>query len=79
MTGLLLYGYVAGWIVTSVLVAVFAWRLRDETAPPPHPRLLALLAGAAWPVLIVAIAEAGAVAITAEVLHDDQQPLPVDA
>ena len=79
MTGFLLYGYLAGWIVTSVLVALFAWRLREENAPPPHPQLLSILAGAAWPVLIVAIAQAGAVALTAEVLHDDEQPLPVDA
>lgn len=79
MTGSLLYGYIAGWIVTSALVSVFAWPLRDETAPPPHPRLLSFLAGAAWPVLIMAIAEAGAVALTAALLHDDEQPLPVDA
>ncbi|MCW2551807.1 MAG: hypothetical protein JWR13_27 [Mycobacterium sp.] len=79
MTGVLLYGYLGGWILTSIVVAVAAWRLQDQRGPAAHPRLMSIVAGAAWPVLVVALAEAGAVALTAEVLHEKQHLLTVDA
>jgi cytochrome c biogenesis protein CcdA len=67
----LLYGYSSGWVLTSILLALLAWRLQDKDAPAAHPALLSFVAGAAWPLLVVALAEAGAVALTAEVLHDE--------
>jgi hypothetical protein len=79
VTGVLLYGYLGGWILTSIVVAGVAWRLQDQRGPAAHPRLMSIVAGAAWPVLVVALAEAGAVALTAEVLHEKQHLLTVDA
>jgi biotin transporter BioY len=79
MTGVLLYGYLGGWIVTSIVVGLVVWRLRDGRAPAPHPALMSIVAGAAWPVFVVAIAEVGAVALTAEVLHEDEHRITVDA
>lgn len=79
MTDVLLYGYLGGWILTSVVVALLALHLQDEQSPAPHPRLMCLIAGAAWPVLVVAIAEIGAVALTAEVLQEDRRLLTIDA
>lgn len=71
MTGVLVSGYLVGWAVTSILAFVLAWRLQDAASPAAHPVLLSVVAGAAWPVLIVAIAQAGAVALTTEILHED--------
>lgn len=79
MTGALLYGYFGGWVLTSVVVALAAWRLQDKFAPAAHPRLLSIVAGAAWPVLIVALAQAGAVALTTEVMREDQPLLSAAA
>jgi biotin transporter BioY len=65
----LLYGYLVGWVLTSALVALLAWRLQDDGSPAAHPTLLSLLAGAAWPLVLAALAEAGAVALAAEVMR----------
>jgi hypothetical protein len=40
---------------------------------------MSILAGAVWPVLIVAIVEVGAVALTAEALHEDEFLATVNA
>ena len=79
MIAVLLYCYVGGWIVTTIVVAMVASRLQDQHAPAPHPVLMSIVAGAAWPVLVVALAEAGAFALTTEVLHEEQHLLTVDA
>jgi len=79
VTGVLLFGYLGGWLVTSIAVAIGAHRLQDELAPPTHPGLMSILAGAVWPVLIVAIVEVGAVALTAEVRHEDELLLTANA
>ncbi|MDT5150826.1 MAG: hypothetical protein QOI01_2559 [Mycobacterium sp.] len=71
MSSALLYGDSSGWVLTSILLALLAWRLLDKDAPTAHPALSSFVAGAAWPLLVVALAEAGAVALTAEVLHDE--------
>lgn len=69
---MLLYGYLGGWAVTSLLVVILAWRLQDESAPAPHPILLSIIAAAAWPLLVIALVQAGAVALTTEIMHDDE-------
>jgi hypothetical protein len=79
VTVVLLFGYLGGWVVTSILALVVASRVQDEQYPAPHPILMSIVAGAAWPVLVVALAEAGAVAVTTEVLHEERQLLTVDA
>jgi hypothetical protein len=71
----LLYAYLGGWVVTSVLAVGISQRLRSATDPAPHPRVLSLVAGAAWPVLVLALAQAGAVAVATEMLHRDERVL----
>lgn len=75
MTGVLIYGYLGGWIIASIGVALAAWRLQDKRQPATHPLRLSVLAGAMWPLLIVALVEAGVVALTQEVMHEDEEPL----
>ena len=50
MTGLLLYGYLGGWMLTSS-VAVF------NAARAGRSRGLSIVAGALWPVFAVAVAQ----------------------
>ena len=71
MTGVLLCGYLVGWAVTSLLAVILASRLQHASSPAAHPVLLSAVAGAAWPLLIVALAQAGAVALTTEIMHED--------
>lgn len=79
MTGVLLFGYLGGWVLTSIAVAIGGRRLQHELAPPTHPCLMSILAGAVWPVLMVAIVEVGAVAFTTEALHEDELLSTVNA
>jgi hypothetical protein len=79
VTGVLLFGYLSGWVLTSIAVAIGGRRLRHDQAPPTHPGWMSILAGAVWPVLVVAIVEVGAVALTTETLHDDELLLTANA
>jgi hypothetical protein len=76
----LLYGYLAGWGLTTIGMALAVRRLR----PVPHPIPLAIAAGAAWPVLLLGAAQLVVVALAAEAVRRLRpeavdQPLPVDA
>ena len=79
MTDALLYLYIGGWILTSIGVALAASRLQDEREPASHPRLLSVVAGAVWPVLVIALAETAFVAITQETIHEDEPLLSLAA
>lgn len=79
MTGVLLCGYLGGWVLTTIAVVIGARRLQDELAPPTHPGFMSILAGAVWPLLVVAIVEVGAVALTTEALQEDELLLAVNA
>ena len=79
MVGALGYGYLIGWIVTSVVAARLSGRLRDEREPAQHGWLMSVAAGAAWPILVLAVAQAAIVALGTEVLHDREHPLTVNA
>ena len=79
MAEALLYVYLGGWVVTAIGVAFVARRLQDQREPASHPSLLSIVAGAAWPVLVIALAETGFVALTQEVLHEDEPVLSIVA
>jgi hypothetical protein len=75
----LLYGYLAGWCLTTIGMALIVRRLR----PVPHPIALAIAAGAAWPVLLLGAAQLAVVALAAEAVRRRrhkavEQPLPVE-
>lgn len=63
----LLYGYLAGWIVTSIAAALASRKLHRPTRPGSH--LIAAAAGAAWPVLLLGAAQTAVVALVAEVVR----------
>lgn len=50
MTGVLLYGYLGGWMLTSSVAVLNAARARRSLA-------LSIVAGALWPVFAVAVAQ----------------------
>jgi hypothetical protein len=71
----LLYGYLAGWVLTTLGLAFSADRIQDPHSPQRHPLQLALAAGAAWPVLLLGVAEYATVATAAAVVHDQDRAL----
>jgi uncharacterized membrane protein YhaH (DUF805 family) len=79
MIGALLYTYLGGWIITAMGVAITARRLQDEREPAAHPTLLSVVAGVAWPVLVVALAEAAFFAVTTRMMHTEEPALSVVA
>lgn len=55
------YGAIAA--IVSVAALVFSDWAREPGAPAPsHPRLLALVAGLAWPVVVVGLVQWGLIA-----------------
>lgn len=74
----LLYVYLAGWVVTAVVLALTVRRLQDSRQPSPHPLLTSVAAGAAWPILAIGAAEMATVAIATDVLHEDEPGLLVE-
>lgn len=56
-----LYGAIA--VIVSVAALVFSEWAREPGVPAPsHPRLLALVAGLAWPVVVVGLVQWGLIA-----------------
>ena len=58
MTGVLLYGYLGGWMLTSSVAVFNAARARRS-------RGLSIVAGALWPVFAVAVAQYVAIELIA--------------
>jgi hypothetical protein len=65
----LLYGYLTGWVLTSIGLAVTAHRLQHPARPQPHPIALSIAAGAVWPVLILGAAQMAVVALATEAIR----------
>jgi hypothetical protein len=79
VTTVLLCSYLGGWVLASILVSVMTLQLQDDQSPAPHRRWMSVAAGAVWPVLLLAIAEVGAVALATEAFQQDEQLLTIDA
>jgi hypothetical protein len=82
--GTLLYGYLTGWVLTTIGLAVTVHRLKQPPRLQPHPIPLSIVAGAAWPVLILGAAEMAVVALAAEAIRrrgsgSARRPLPAEA
>jgi hypothetical protein len=58
-----LCGYLLGWVLTSIGLALTIRKLNDPVRPQPHPIRLAVAAGVAWPLVILGAAEMVAVTI----------------
>jgi hypothetical protein len=59
-TLLAIYGAIA--LISAVIVYVLSRRAGDTRRPPTHPLILSLVAGAAWPLLLLGLAEFGSFA-----------------
>ena len=59
----ILCGYGAGWLVTTIALAVMIRELNDPVRPQPRPIPVAVAAGAAWPVVILGAAQMAIVAL----------------
>jgi hypothetical protein len=54
--------YLVGLVVTAIgAYAEGRWFLRDDRTPSPHPFAVSVLAGVMWPLLLLGLAEVGAV------------------
>ena len=71
----LIYGYLIGWALTTIALALTVRRLQDQARPQPHPIPLSVVAGAAWPILVLGVAEYASVAAAAAVVHDEDDEL----
>ena len=80
MIATVLYGYLAGWVLTTVGMALAVRRFR----PVHYPIPLAIAAGAAWPVLLVGAAQLAVVALVVVAMRRRRpeavdRPQPLDA
>ncbi|MDT5128199.1 MAG: hypothetical protein QOH54_3843 [Mycobacterium sp.] len=69
MIDTLLYGYLTGWVLTSIGLAVTVHRLQHPARPQPHPIALSIAASAVWPVLILGAAQMAVVALATEAIR----------
>lgn len=63
--------YVWGWIVTTAVTFLAARTFADERSAPPVESLvgISVIAGALWPVLVVAAVELGSVVTVSKLRH----------
>ena len=63
--------YLAGWVMASVALLAASKRYSDGRSPAVHPLRVSLIAGAAWPLLVVGLVELSSVVVLTKV-----QPKP---
>ena len=66
MTFTFLCGYLLGWLITTIGLAVIIGKLSDSVRPLRHPISLTVAAGAAWPLVILGAAQITTLAFVAE-------------
>ena len=74
MIGPLTAIYLIGWLVTTVGLVAEERHLRDESRPAPHPFAVAVCAGAIWPLVVVGLAQLGAVVAYVKTQHEADRP-----
>lgn len=60
--------YLVGWLVAGSAIYVTARRTADRRSPAPHPFLISVVAGAAWPLLVLGLVEMSSLVLAAKVL-----------
>jgi hypothetical protein len=55
--------YLLGWVMTTIGLALVVGKLNHRVAPQAHPQPLAVVAGAAWPLVLLGAAQFAIVAI----------------
>ena len=61
-----LYSYLLGWAATSVGLALAVRKLQDPVRPQSNPILLAVVAGIAWPLVVLGAAQMATVALVTD-------------
>ena len=67
MTSTLLCGYLLGWVITAIGVAVIIRKLSDPVGPQRYPIPLTVAAGAAWPLVVLGAAQMATIALVVDV------------
>jgi hypothetical protein len=60
------WGYVSGWLVATIVLAVVVKKLNDPSRPQTHPIRVAVAAGAVWPLVILGATQMAAVALVVD-------------
>jgi hypothetical protein len=71
------YGYLVGWVLTTVGLCAAVGRTRDRSVPRTTSVPLMVAAGVAWPLLAVGVVEFAGVLAAASVLSRHQYELKV--
>ena len=67
--------YACGWVLTAYAALAFADALRDRSmSRPVTPLLVAVLAGALWPLLVIGLLEVLCVGLARRLRHADRAP-----
>ena len=66
MISIFLWGYLLGWVITTIGLAVIIDKVNDPIQPQRHPTPLIVAAGAAWPLVILGAAQMAALALVVE-------------
>ena len=59
--------YLAGWVIASVALFAASRRFSETDCPAVHPLGVSLIAGAAWPLLVVGLVEMSSVVVFTKV------------
>jgi hypothetical protein len=62
----LLCGYLFGWVITTIGLAVIVGKLNDPVRPQRYPIPLTVVAGAVWPLLMLGAVQMAIVALVME-------------
>jgi biotin transporter BioY len=58
-----LCGYLAGWVIATLVLAVIAGELSESARPPRYAMALSVVAGAGWPILMLGAVQLAVVAL----------------
>jgi hypothetical protein len=61
--------YLLGWVMTAIGFILVVGKLNDRLAPAPRPILLAVVAGAAWPLVLFGAAQFAVVALVLDAVR----------
>ena len=67
MITMLIVIYLGGLLTVTFVAHAVGWRLTHREAPPDHPLLVSLAAGAVWPLLVVGLVELSSIVVFARV------------
>jgi biotin transporter BioY len=66
MTSTLVCGYLFGWVIAAIGVAVIIGKLSDPVRPQRYPIPLTVAASAAWPLVVLGAAQMATVALVVD-------------